>query len=63
MSDLSTLPPLERMKAYRAMAETCLKASQGLGSGPLQEHYLFIAAQWAELAQDLKLRLARDQDR
>ena len=63
MTQFSELPLLERMKAYRDLATKSLDRANASNSEVAREHYVFMAAQWDELAKDIELHLARAKNR
>ena len=53
VADLMDLPPPERLKRYRALADDA-RAEANRAKGPAHEMYVLIAGQWDRLADRLK---------
>jgi len=56
MTSFSELPPVERAKRYRQLAEDARREAES-AKGTMRESYLTIARQWIELADGLEKRI------
>jgi hypothetical protein len=55
----SELPPRERAKRYRALAEDARTEAARATAQKVRESYIIIAERWEDMALDLERRLAR----
>jgi hypothetical protein len=51
MAEFDNLPPLQRAKHYRALAEDARREAAA-ANGPARQSYLIIAENWDKLAAD-----------
>jgi hypothetical protein len=58
MTELSDLPPKERVEKYRQFA-TDAEAWAQRSQGQARQSYLLIAEQWRKLAEEIEGRIAR----
>jgi len=57
MTGYSGLTQRERLQKCRDLAEDARIAAEGADAHYSRDHYLIIAAQWAEIAGDIERRL------
>ena len=57
--EYSHLPPRERAKKFRELADDARLEGERVGDRRMKESYLLIAERWEEMAREIEKRLSR----